>query len=325
VTAHTEDDQVETVLMRELRGSGVRGLAGLYAPGDIVRPFVHVRRAVLERFARAHDVCWCDDPSNQSPAFLRNRVRRDLLPAMRRADPSLEAALLAMAQRAADWRADVEALVDERLDVRITGRDRLIVGRAELAVCAPSSLAMLWAALAGRMGLALDRRGTRRLASFSIQGGPRGCVPLSGGWSVEASPASFVLARRRSDHAREVTLPSVGTVRWGSFQFRIVDGGDGASIDAAQSQWMATLPRSARATVRSWSAGDRLAPAGGQQRRRVKRYLSDAGVHGLDRAGWPVVVAGDDVVWIPGVRRSDAATARSGRPVRHYVCERIDR
>jgi hypothetical protein len=65
----------------------------------------------------------------------------------------------------------------------------------------------------------------------------------------------------------------------------------------------------------------------------VKRYLSDAGLRGLDRLGWPVVVAlrddgvgeqGEDVVWIPGVRRSDAATARSGRPVRHYVCERIN-
>ena len=77
--------------------------------------------------------------------------------------------------------------------------------------------------------------------------------------------------------------------------------------------------------VRSWSAGDRLEPAAGQPRRRVTRYLSDVGVRGADRAGWPVVVAGDDVVWIPGVRRSDAATDRSGRPVRHYVCERIDR
>jgi tRNA(Ile)-lysidine synthetase-like protein len=81
--------------------------------------------------------------------------------------------------------------------------------------------------------------------------------------------------------------------------------------------------------VRAWMAGDRLAPSAGQGRRRVTRYLSDAGVHGSDRRQWPVVVTGNgsggDVVWIPGVRRSDAATERSGRPVRHYVCERIVR
>jgi len=78
--------------------------------------------------------------------------------------------------------------------------------------------------------------------------------------------------------------------------------------------------------VRAWQAGDRLASAGRQPRRRVTRYLSEAGVHGSERLAWPVVVgdaAGGDVVWIPGVRRADAATERSGRPVRHYVCERI--
>jgi tRNA(Ile)-lysidine synthase len=57
-------------------------------------------------------------------------------------------------------------------------------------------------------------------------------------------------------------------------------------------------------------------------RRRVKRYLSDAGLLGRDRTEWPVVVLGDEVIWIPGVRRSDAATVRSGGPARHYICER---
>jgi tRNA(Ile)-lysidine synthase len=89
--------------------------------------------------------------------------------------------------------------------------------------------------------------------------------------------------------------------------------------------WHAVLPADVRLSVRPWMAGDRLAPAGAQPRRRVKRYLTEAGVRGQERAGWPVVVSGDEVVWIPGVRRSDAATERSGRPVRHYVCERTDR
>jgi tRNA(Ile)-lysidine synthase len=84
VTAHTEDDQVETVLMRVLRGSGTRGLAGLYARGPILRPFVHLRRTVLRAFAREHGVAWRDDPTNRSREFLRNRVRLDLLPALRR-------------------------------------------------------------------------------------------------------------------------------------------------------------------------------------------------------------------------------------------------
>jgi hypothetical protein len=57
--------------------------------------------------------------------------------------------------------------------------------------------------------------------------------------------------------------------------------------------------------------------------RRVKRFFGDARIPGMDRAGWPVVLAAGEIVWIPGVRRSDAATDRSGRPGVRYVCERI--
>ena len=56
----------------------------------------------------------------------------------------------------------------------------------------------------------------------------------------------------------------------------------------------------------------------------MKRFLRDAGIVGPERIGWPVVVAGEQVMWIPGVRRSDAATVRSGRPEVVYQCERID-
>jgi tRNA(Ile)-lysidine synthase len=326
VTAHTEDDQIETVLMRTMRDSGVRGLAGLYAASEMVRPFVGLRRAALAAFARGQHVRWREDPSNGSRAFLRNRVRHDLLPALRRVDPSIESTLLDAAHRAATWRAELDALVDARLGVLAAGPSAVTVPRAELAGLGAGSLAVVWAAVAGRAGLALDRRGTQRLTSFTMTDRGRGSIPLSGGWRVDATTDKFVL-RRVAEPIAASALPRDGTLEWGAFRFRIQDRGDGVgrAADAPDRAWTAALPAATRAVVRPWSPGDRLAPAGGQQRRRVKRYLSDAGVRGGDRLGWPVVVAGDDVVWIPGVRRSDAATARSGRPVRYYVCERIDR
>ena len=57
--------------------------------------------------------------------------------------------------------------------------------------------------------------------------------------------------------------------------------------------------------------------------RRVKRFFADARIPGMDRAGWPVVLAAGEIIWIPGVRRADAATDRSGGPGVRYVCERI--
>lgn len=320
VTAHTEDDQVETVLMRVLRGSGARGLAALYARSDLVRPFVGLRRAALAAYAQPNGIRWLEDPSNASMAHLRNRLRHQILPALREADPSIDEALLHVARRAAAWRAKVDAYVDREVPVRVS-RGSLAMRRAELAGYDEDSLSVLWPALAGRLGLALDRRGTHRLASFTTSERRAGSMQLSGGWQVEASPDQLVLRRSPHDAQPDAALPPQGSLEWGRFRFRAREHG-GSARDA----WAASLPADSRLTVRSWAEGDRLAPAAGHQRRRVKRYLTEAGVRGLDRRGWPVVVADDDVVvWIPGVRRSDAATARSGRPVRSYVCERIDR
>ena len=323
VTAHTEDDQIETVLMRVLRGSGARGLAALYAPSDVCRPFLRIRRSTLEAYACADGVTWCEDPTNGSREFLRNRVRHDLLPAMRHADPTLECALLVSARRAAALRAELASVVDALVSVAPTERASVSVARAELSGYDRGSLSMLWSELAGRVGLALDRRGTHRLASFITTGPSVGWMQLAGGWSVEATRDAYVLRRSPARAPNALALPAHGEVQWGSFRFRVVD--DDRAVVETGSVWRAAFSSAPGHMVRRWKAGDRLAPAGGRQRRRVKRYLTEAGIRGLDRLGWPVVVTGDDVVWIPGVRRSNAASERSGRPVRHYVCERIDR
>lgn len=322
VTAHTRDDQTETVLMRVLRGSGARGLAGLYAESDVLRPLLGLRRAELGEFARERGISWRTDPSNASRSFLRNRVRLDLLPALRRAAPGIEEELLALARRAADWRREVDRFVAKRLRPSVDETGRLIVASKELSGLDRDSLCILWGALAARVGLALDNRGTRRLAAFTTREPQSGSMPLSGGWYMEARRGVYILGKRSQGRLTPTELPSAGRLRWGAFEFRVEEG----AVLAADEPWRATLMVSSSAVVRTWQAGDRLDRSGSQDARRVKRYLSDAGLRGLDREGWPVVVGEEgNVVWIPGVRRADAATERSGRPVRHYICERITR
>jgi tRNA(Ile)-lysidine synthase len=304
--------------MRIMRGSGARGIAGLYAQSDVLRPFVHLRRATLEAFLAVTGARWVEDPSNTSREFFRNRVRHDLLPALRRADPAIDAALLDLARRAAELREQVELLVTRHLSPDLVGDRRLVVASSQVTGYDRDSLAVLWSSLAGRVGLALDRRGTRRIAEFIISRPRRGSIPLAGGWCLEATRTAYIIERAKAPSIPAV-LPKEGSLVWGGFRFRV------CASSAQASPWTAAFAGAAGGIVRAWSAGDRLLPAGGQPRRRVSRYLSDVRLTGSERDAWPVVVAGEDVVWIPGVRRSDAATDRSGRPVRHYVCERIDR
>lgn len=81
--AHHQQDQAETVLINLLRGTGPRGLAGMRLRRDrYVRPLLDVPKKRLLRYARRHGLQWCEDPSNQTDTYLRNRVRQQILPVL---------------------------------------------------------------------------------------------------------------------------------------------------------------------------------------------------------------------------------------------------
>lgn len=203
VTAHTEDDQIETVLMRAMRGAGARGLAALYAPSENVRrPFVRVRRRRLESYVEARGVRWMADPTNTARRFFRNRVRHELLPALLRARPGLDVELLTLARRAAALRAeaDVIAAAIVRQAVAEGAATSLSVAVADVAGYDAKSLAMLWPAIAARAGLALDWRGTRRVVAFTNSGGRTGAsMQLAGGWEVVRDRQRLTVRRMHGD------------------------------------------------------------------------------------------------------------------------------
>ena len=320
-TAHTRDDQIETVLMRAMRGAGARGLAALEArtagpgahPNAIVRPLLSCSRARVAAYAARVRLEWVDDPSNSRADHLRNRIRHDLLPALTRARPSLPAELLSIGRRAGELRREVERFVDRELSIEV--RDgSLLIARDILLRHDGQELALLWPAIAARVGATLDRRGTDRLVAFTTIERHGARIQLSGGF--EAVSHRGVLIVRRVDAAAPDGARGLSAgVQVGSFRFDARD-------EDVVSLWSAELPAGRTLTVRAWHPGDRMVPAGGEAR-RVKGLLRDAGIDAASRGAWPVVLADDEIVWVPGVRRSSAASARSGRPVVTYHCERL--
>ena len=317
-TAHTRDDNVETIVMRVLRGSGARGLAALYAPGPVLRPLLEVARETVARAACEQGVRWIEDPSNESRAFLRNRVRHEILPALLAARPSLDMELLAIARRAALLRRAFDRAAKRLVSEGEDGS--LSVAAAALADYDPETLHALWPALAARGGIVLDARGTEGLARFTTRAAPGSRMQLSGGIEVLRRRDAIVI-RAASAVVSEPAALREG-LRWGRWRFTI--SRTGAAEETSGTAWSATLPATGPLLVREWRPGDRMHGAGDAAPRRVKRFLRDAGLVGPERIGWPVVVCGESVVWIPGVRRSDAAAARSGRPEAVYVCERTE-
>jgi len=124
VTAHTLDDQAETVLMKLLRGAWTEGLSGIYpvvglARGKIVRPLLGTSRAEIVAYLKAAGQEWREDATNADPAYTRNRLRHQVLPVLRAENPSLDKTLANLAELAreeeAKWQGDLARLLPQVL------------------------------------------------------------------------------------------------------------------------------------------------------------------------------------------------------------------
>jgi tRNA(Ile)-lysidine synthase len=194
VTAHTLDDQVETVFMRILRDAGPRGLAGLYAESEIIRPFLTTSRSTLSLYAQQHRVPFVQDPSNLDRKHLRNRIRLDILPRIVAQHPEFPAELLSLARESAVWRRSLEELVGN-VDVEAGQDGALRVSRLSLRGYDTDSLRVMWPALAARASVVMDRRGTHRVAEFTIRGATGGAIQLSGGVEIVMRRDHMLLRR----------------------------------------------------------------------------------------------------------------------------------
>jgi tRNA(Ile)-lysidine synthetase-like protein len=197
VTAHNLDDQVETVFMRILRDAGPRGLAGLYAESEIVRPFLNISRATLASYADRNNVPFVQDPSNCDRKHLRNRIRLDILPSIMKQNPKFSDELLSLAREAAAWRRSLEDLAGS-VGAEAEQDGALRISRSSLEGYDADSLRVLWPALAARASVVMDRRGTQRAAEFTIKGATGGAIQLSGGIEIVMRRDHMLLRRWRS-------------------------------------------------------------------------------------------------------------------------------
>lgn len=217
ITAHTRDDQIETVVQRLLRDSGPRGLAGMLAPTSagalhtgalhagftrhVVRPLLAVPRSTVAAYAAARNVPFIEDPSNASRAHQRNRVRLELLPALERVHPGFGAWCVELSTRAAAWRAAVDAFADTLVaGVDTVSVDTVSVDAGALTLLGEAEWRVLWPALAARAGVAMDRRGIVRAAMWAPRAVAGSQIPLSGGARIERTASTFVVRPSRDTH-----------------------------------------------------------------------------------------------------------------------------
>lgn len=192
-TAHTMDDQAETILMRLVRGAGPTALAAMAptGPGPFVKPLLGLEREALRAWLRKRHFPFRDDPSNRSLAFDRNRVRRLVVPVLAKAlNPAAARHLVEAAARLREDAAFLDALARERFDA-------LASRRAGALVLQAPSLAALPRPLASRVArIALEAAGCdpRRVSSRHVEA-LVGLAGSSSGASLDL-PGGLVSRRR---------------------------------------------------------------------------------------------------------------------------------
>ena len=291
-TAHTRDDQAETVLLKLFRGSGPRGVAGIRRrAGSIVRPLLDVSRDALREYLAERAVAWREDGSNTDQAYPRARVRHGVLPAIVAAFPHAPEHLAAFASDLAADEALLSGLLAENAVWPEVGRPAPSASVAAL----PAPLLCRWVLeLAARLPLAEppSRRQLEAVSAMLLSGQPsavdlgrRWVLRLRGGTLVLQPPPILPFAPLTAAVPSRVELPGgfVGVL--------------GASLPAT-ARHRAVLHsrlRECAATWRSVAPGERF--GGGA----VARRLAGRGVPAQWRRAWPVLQAGDTIVWLPAV------------------------
>ena len=375
-TGHTLDDQAETVLMRLIRGTGMRGLGAIHprilvehedgeGHGEIIRPLLGIRRRELEKYLADLKQSWREDSTNFDAKFTRNRVRKLILPLLEREfNPTVVENFAELAEIARDeedyweneisgwlgtvvqwsepaWTRDVQDIsfvqiepagggpdeclpMDLNLRSRIAGAPWLVmnasVSRPWLLTEPRAVQRRVVKAIGEQSGIPLEFKHIEEILRFAAEDGPTGkelSLPLN--WKIRREPEAMIFVtpdlRRNQDPVPdyEYTLSIPGR----AFVFeaggiiealrippgRITPDAQPTEYNPQQllrADLLCTDDLPAQLIVRNWRPGDRFFPAHTKSPKKIKELLQEKHVPQPERRLWPVVVSGDEIVWMRG-------------------------
>jgi tRNA(Ile)-lysidine synthase len=328
VTAHTQDDQAETVLMWFLRGSGMTGIGGMAPlqymnlPGigapsgvTVVRPLLGVAKAEILEYLTRKSQPYRLDRTNQDTALLRNWVRLELLPSIRqRFDGRLHERLGQQARLIREEDQLLDGLARRKLEGICAGdglrRDGFLAEPAAMQ----RRLLRLWIGKARGNLRGLGFVHVEELLRLIKQGAPQGRLALPGVLELVREYDTLKLVRRTTEIKRScysyefnagssLRIPQAGS----EIRSEVIK----APLARYPADFKEAVFDSARLTgplaVRNFRRGDYFQPLGMNGHKKIKDLFIEYKLTSSTRATWPLLVLGQEVLWIPGYGRSELA------------------
>ncbi|MBQ9625072.1 MAG: tRNA lysidine(34) synthetase TilS [Clostridia bacterium] len=312
VLAHHKDDNVETVLMNIIRGCGIGGLAGMESTDKICRPLLHFTKEQLYKYAREHNIPFNEDETNKDTAYLRNSIRHELLPLLKQKNPKADEAIERLRQTAAaendfftryiesenrinkkEYGYDINAADFENAHKALKGRYIGYILK-KLGVTDYSA-----AVFADIEALANKETGKKVIVSKDISVYKNGEV------------LSFVKKKPEPDREYIISLTEKTVTPFGIFIPKRVDS---TLTEQLKDEDMLYVGKEALNTVlkvRCRREGDKIKTFGGHSK-KLKDIFIDKKVPVFLRNSLPVVLAGEEIIWVPCVVRGGGLTMNNG-------------
>lgn len=297
LTAHTEDDQLETVLLQLFRGCGLAGLAAMppvaaFGAGWLVRPLLGCSRRQLESWVRARGLAWVEDDTNLDERFDRNYLRRRVLPPVRERWPGVASAVARSARHAAEAQGLLTTLARADLERASDGAALSAKALRALAPDRRRNLLRLWIASSGRA--VPDTRRLEEIAGPLIDARPDAHPRVVwGDAAVERHADLLSIADRDAMLDSQGSAPESAALEWQwrrSARCALPGGGALELVPASRGPIdLDALPE--RLAVRRRQGGERLRARRGGPRRALKSLLQEARVPLAERARLPLIFA----------------------------------
>lgn len=311
VTAHHQQDQLETFLLQLLRGAGVTGLAAMpvltnFGSGWLLRPFLDIASAAISAHAGEFDLNCIDDPSNRDTGLDRNYLRHEILPRLKLRWPAAPATAARSARLCAEASSILTSVASEDADAALVGNRLRLLPLKELSQPRQNNLIRYTLCKLG-YPYPSDRQirtGIRELLNARGDSQPHICW---GGVQVRRYRGQiYFLADQDFENANgtyswdPVTELDLGSVR-GSLK---VEKSIGSGL---AKQFLENF-----LTVKFRGGGERIRPAGERHSRTLKNLFREAGVLPWMRSHVPLIYAGEWLVAVGDLWVDAEATARYG-------------
>lgn len=337
VVAHHADDQVETVLMHFLRGSGLSGLSGMqptsllsaFDPNlPLFRPMLSVYRHEIQEYCQAHGLEVLEDESNADSTYFRNRLRHELIPQLQGYNQGFKQALTRTAETLSADRQLLDSLADEAFTRALerSGEETLIFNRETFLGLHLSLQRMVL-----RQAFVQLRPDARDIGFDAVERALTAVadgtspIPLAGGLWIFCFETSIVIAPRAYQHlhadypqmadASGIKLKRGGKVLLNAGWYltaEIMDARKYKTLPQALKNlpmhaWLNPLDVEWPLEVRPTRTGERWSPLGmALKHQKLSDFFVNQKIPQSARARWPLVLSGGSIVWVAGLRIAQA-------------------